>query len=60
MALMRYRQRMIILGIILIIIGAIADIPIVYSLGTILAVVGVVLWVLGATGRAIGGRNHYW
>ncbi len=51
---------MIILGIILIVIGAVANIPILYSLGAILAVIGIVLWVLGATGRAIGGRAHYW
>ncbi len=51
---------MIIFGIILIVIGAVASIPILYSLGVVLAVVGVVLWILGATGRAIGGRSHYW
>lgn len=50
---------MIILGIILIIIGAVASIPVVYSIGIILALVGIVLWILGATGRAVGGRSHY-
>ena len=49
----------IILGIILIIIGAVTNIPVVYSIGVILALVGIVLWILGATGRAVGGRNHY-
>ena len=57
---MWYYRRMIILGIILIIIGALADIGILYTLGAILVVVGLVLWVLGATGRAVGGRAHYW
>ena len=26
----------------------------------ILIVVGAVLWLLGSTGRAVGGRRHYW
>ena len=51
---------MIILGVILIVIGAIADIGILYTLGAILAVVGVILWILGAMGRAVGGRPHYY
>ena len=49
-----------ILGIILIIIGAILNIPIIYSIGVILALVGAVLWLLGSIGRAVGGRRHYW
>lgn len=51
---------MIILGVILIIIGALADIGILYTLGAILAVIGVVLFILGAMGNAVGGRNHYY
>ena len=51
---------MIIIGIILILIGALANIGILYTLGGILVVVGLVLWILGATGRAVGGRAHYW
>ena len=51
---------MIILGIILIVIGAIADIGILYTIGAILLVVGVILWILGAMGRAVGGRPHYY
>ena len=50
---------MIILGVILIIIGALADIGILYAIGGILAVVGLIFWILGATGNAIGGRNHW-
>ena len=50
---------MIILGVILIIIGALADIGILYTIGGILAVVGLIFWNLGATGNAIGGRNHW-
>lgn len=36
------------LGIILIIIGVLASIPILYSIGVILAVIGAVLFVLGS------------
>lgn len=51
---------MIILGIILIIIGAVLNIPLLYTIGIILAVIGVILWILGAMGRAVGGRRHYY
>ena len=47
-------------GIVLIIIGAVANIPILYSIGVILALIGAVLFVLGSMGRALGGRRHYW
>jgi Family of unknown function (DUF6131) len=50
----------IILGVILIVIGAIADIGILYTIGAILAVIGVIFWILGAMGRAVGGRPHYY
>ncbi|MFE2653040.1 DUF6131 family protein [Streptomyces sp. NPDC059346] len=29
------------------------------SLCGFLMVVGAILWILGATGRAVGGRKHY-
>ena len=51
---------MIILGLILLIIGVVASIPILKTIGIILLVVGAVLYLLGATGRAIGGRKHYY
>jgi hypothetical protein len=50
----------IILGVILVVLGAVLNIPILYTIGLILLVVGVILWILGATGRAVGGRAHYW
>ncbi|HEY7718406.1 MAG TPA: DUF6131 family protein [Pedococcus sp.] len=50
---------MIILGIILILIGWLASISILTTIGIILVVVGAVLYVLGATGRAVGGRKHW-
>ena len=51
---------MIILGIVLLVIGVIAKIAILETIGLILAVIGVALWVLGSMGRAVGGRRHYW
>lgn len=51
---------MIILGVVLIILGAVINVPILYSIGVILVIVGVVFWILGATGRAIGGRSHWY
>ncbi|HEY2221729.1 hypothetical protein [Actinomycetospora sp.] len=50
---------MIILGVILIIIGAVTGISILYTIGAILAIVGLVLTILGAVGRGIGGRKTY-
>jgi Family of unknown function (DUF6131) len=51
---------MIILGLILLIIGIVAGIGILWTIGVILLVVGLILALLGAVGRGIGGRRHYW
>ena len=51
---------MILLGVILVLLGLVTGAGIVYSLGAILLVVGVVFYVLGATNRAVGPRRHYW
>lgn len=51
---------MIALGIVLLLLGALLSVSLLWTLGLVLIVVGVVLWVLGATGRAVGGRKHYW
>jgi hypothetical protein len=51
---------MIILGIILLVIGFIAKIAVLWSIGIILVVVGLILMVLGSMGRAVGGRRHYY
>jgi len=50
----------IILGIILLILGAILHIPILWTLGIILVVIGLILALLGAIGRGVGGRRHYY
>jgi hypothetical protein len=50
----------IILGVVLIVIGYLASIGILETLGIILVIVGVVMWILGSMGRPIAGRRHYW
>lgn len=50
---------MIVLGAILLVIGFIANISILWTIGIILLVVGAVLAILGGTGRAVGGRKHW-
>jgi hypothetical protein len=49
----------IILGLILLVIGFVAGISILWTIGIILLVIGVILALLGATGRAVGGRRHW-
>ncbi|MFE5028716.1 DUF6131 family protein [Streptomyces sp. NPDC056656] len=51
---------MIILGVILLVIGLVAGIGILWTIGIVLVAIGVVLWILGAVGHAVGGRRHYW
>ena len=54
------RTQLIILGIVLVVVGLVAGIPILETIGFLLVVVGVILWILGAMGRAVGGRRHYY
>jgi Family of unknown function (DUF6131) len=51
---------MIILGIILLILGFLLKVAIVWTIGILLLVVGLILALLGSLGRAVGGRRHYW
>jgi len=53
-------NNVIILGLLLLIIGFLFKISILWTLGIIVLIIGAVLWVLGSTGRAVGGRRHYW
>jgi uncharacterized membrane protein HdeD (DUF308 family) len=49
----------IVLGIILLIIGFIAKIAIIWTIGIIVLVAGAILALLGMAGHAVGGRRHY-
>jgi hypothetical protein len=51
---------MIVLGVILLIIGFIAKVAILWTIGIILVVIGLVLALLGMAGHAVGGRRHYY
>ena len=50
---------MIVVGLDLMLIRFIAGIPIHWSLGILVLVLGLVLLLLGAGGREVGGRRHY-
>jgi hypothetical protein len=41
-------------------LGFLLGIPILWTVGIVLAVIGAILLVLGSTGRQVGGRRHYW
>jgi hypothetical protein len=49
----------IILGIILLIIGFVAKIAIIWTIGIVVVLIGAVLAILGMVGHAVGGRKHY-
>jgi len=48
------------LGVLLLILGFLFKIQILWSIGVILLVIGAVLWILGAAGRPVGGRRHWY
>ncbi|SHG49591.1 hypothetical protein SAMN05443575_2094 [Jatrophihabitans endophyticus] len=51
---------MILLGVILLIIGFIAKVSIIWTLGIIAIVIGAILAILGFAGREVGGRKHWY
>jgi hypothetical protein len=51
---------MIVLGVVLLVIGFLTGIAILWTLGILLVLIGLVLAVVGSTGRAVGGRRHYY
>jgi hypothetical protein len=53
-------RQMISLGVLFLLLGFVLGIPILWTLGIVLLVVGAVLAIAGATGRPIGSRAHYW
>jgi hypothetical protein len=50
---------MIILGILLLIIGFVTGIAILWTIGIVVVVIGLILLLLGMAGHAVGGRKHY-
>jgi uncharacterized membrane protein HdeD (DUF308 family) len=51
---------MIILGIICLIAGFLLGFQILWVIGIILVLVGLLFLLLGHAGHAVGGRSHYW
>jgi hypothetical protein len=51
---------MIVLGIVLLILGYLFAIPLLWTIGIVLIVIGAVLWVLGSVGRPVGGRRYWY
>ena len=51
---------MIILGVILLVLGILFGISILTYIGIILLVVGAIFWILGSTGRPVGGRARWY
>jgi hypothetical protein len=49
----------ILIGAILFVIGLIASIYLLWVVGLILLVIGVVMALLGRSGRPVGGRSHW-
>jgi hypothetical protein len=47
----------IVLGIILLVVGYFTGISILYGLGGLLVLIGVILFILGSVGRPVGGRK---
>jgi uncharacterized membrane protein len=50
---------MIILGLALLLLGLLLKVSILWTIGLVVLVIGLVLLVLGSTGRAVGGRRHF-
>lgn len=50
----------IVLGLILLIIGFVAGISILWTIGIIVLVIGVIFYILGAAGRPVGGRKVWY
>jgi hypothetical protein len=51
---------MILIGIVLLLLGFLLAIPILWTLGIIVLVIGLILLCLGSFGHPLGGRRHYW
>ncbi|HUY55869.1 MAG TPA: DUF6131 family protein [Candidatus Nanopelagicaceae bacterium] len=50
---------MIVFGVVLLIIGFVLSIPLLWTIGVILLLIGLALWVMGSMGHSVGGRRHY-
>ena len=51
---------MIAVGLICLILGFIFAVPILWTIGIVLLVIGLILALVGAAGREVGGRTHWY
>jgi hypothetical protein len=51
---------MIVLGLILLILGVVLNVGILWTIGIILIIVGIILWILGTMDRAVMGRRRWY
>ena len=51
---------MIILGLVLCLLALVTGLAVLWPIGVLLIIVGAILWLLGAAGREVGGRRHYY
>ena len=51
---------MLVVGIICLILGFILSIPVLWTIGIILVVIGLILWILGALDHAVFGRRYWY
>jgi len=51
---------MIIIGAVLMLIGFLLGVPILWTVGVIVLIIGIVLWLMGTMGHMVGGRRHYY
>lgn len=51
---------MLILGVILLVIGFLLGIPVLWTIGVIIAVIGLILLVFGALDHAVFGRRYWY
>jgi hypothetical protein len=51
---------MILLGLILLVLGILLHVHVLFVIGIVLLVVGVALAIAGGSGRAVGGRRHWY
>jgi hypothetical protein len=51
---------MIVPGVVLLVTGFLVGIPVLWTLDVLLVVLGLIFELLGTTGRAVGGRRHYY
>ena len=51
---------MVVLGIVLLILGYVFAIPLLWTIGIVLIVIGAVLWILGSVGRPVAGRRRWY